>query len=89
MRKLLTYQIKQGDTLTSIAADFRVSTAALIQANPSLQTGVIAGQRIVIPGLPDPNTIPYHIAVSIGAKTLTLYQNNQVIKLIRSPSVKY
>lgn len=49
MRKLLTYQIKQGDTLTSIAADFRISTAALIQANPSLQSGVIAGQRIVIP----------------------------------------
>ncbi|UQZ48880.1 L,D-transpeptidase family protein [Bacillus sp. PK3-037] len=77
---MLTYQIKQGDTHTSIAADFRTSTAALIQANPSLQSGVIAGQRIVIPGLPDPNTIPYHIAVSIGAKTLTLYQNQQVIK---------
>ncbi|AFI28078.1 murein transglycosylase [Bacillus sp. JS] len=80
MRKLLTYQVKQGDTLNSIAADFRISTAALLQVNPSLQAGLTAGQTIVIPGLPDPHTIPYHIAVSIGAKTLTLFQNNRVIK---------
>ncbi|MBC3756705.1 LysM peptidoglycan-binding domain-containing protein, partial [Bacillus pumilus] len=44
---MLTYQVKQGDTLNSIAADFRISTAALLQANPSLQAGLTAGQSIV------------------------------------------
>ncbi|KAF1681347.1 L,D-transpeptidase family protein [Bacillus mexicanus] len=77
---MLTYLVKQGDTLSSIAGDFRISPAVLLQFNPSLQAGITAGQSIVIPGLPDPKTIPYHISVSIGAKTLTLFQHNQIMK---------
>ncbi|MCI4139957.1 L,D-transpeptidase, partial [Bacillus vallismortis] len=53
---------------------------SLLKANPSRQAGLTAGQSIVIPGLPDPNRITYHISVSIGAKTLTLFQNNRIMK---------
>nr|MCX3330147.1 LysM domain-containing protein [Bacillus pacificus] len=52
---MLTYRVKQGETLASIAADFRIDQAALVRANPSLQTGILlAGQIIVIPGIPNP-----------------------------------
>lgn len=81
MTQLLTYRVKQGETLASIAADFRIDQAALVRANPSLETGILlAGQIIVIPGIPNPDSIPYHIVVSIGGKTLRLFQNNRLIK---------
>ncbi|WP_154888589.1 LysM peptidoglycan-binding domain-containing protein, partial [Staphylococcus epidermidis] len=44
---MLTYQVKQGETISSIAQDFRISTAALLQANPSIQSVIYAGQHII------------------------------------------
>lgn len=78
--KLLTYQVKQGETISSIAQDFRISTAALLQANPSIQSVIYAGQHIIIPNLPDPSTIPYSIVVYIGAKKLQLYRLGRLIR---------
>ncbi len=78
--KLLTYQVKQGETISSIAQDFRISTAALLQANPSIQSVIYAGQHIIIPNLPDPSTIPYSIIVYIGAKKLELYRLGRLIR---------
>ena len=78
--KLLTYQVKQGETISSIAQDFRISAAALLQANPSIQSVIYAGQHIIIPNLPDPSTIPYSIIVYIGAKKLELYRLGRLIR---------
>ncbi|MBY8912409.1 L,D-transpeptidase family protein [Bacillus sp. YC2] len=77
---MLIYQVKQGETISSIAADFRMSTAALLQANPSIHSAVNPGQNIIIPGLPDPSSIPFSIIVSIGAKQLQLYRNSRLIR---------
>ncbi|MCP6683170.1 L,D-transpeptidase family protein [Bacillus nakamurai] len=76
---MLIYQVKH-ETISSIAADFRISTAALLQANPSIHSVVSPGQNIIIPGLPDPSSIPYSIIVSIGAKKLQLYRNSRLIR---------
>lgn len=53
---------------------------ALLQANPSIQSVIYAGQHIIIPNLPDPSTIPYSIVVYIGAKKLQLYRLGRLIR---------
>src|SRR5258708_31973963 len=46
-----TYTVQSGDTLTSIAARFGISVAALAQANQIAETDVIyVGQVLKIPG---------------------------------------
>lgn len=71
------YQVKPGETLESIAADFRTTRQALLQANPGLNGGqVSAGQSIIIPGIRNPDTIPYRIAVSLNGRTLRLYERD-------------
>ncbi|EWH21522.1 L,D-transpeptidase family protein [Bacillus haynesii] len=78
---MLMYQVKPGETLESIAADFRTTRQALLQANPGLNGGqVSAGQSIIIPGIRNPDTIPYRIAVSLSGRTLRLYEQNRLIK---------
>lgn len=73
--------IKPGETLHSIAADFRVSLTTLIQVNHLMNPDmIIAGQGIYIPGLPNPEDIPYSIDVSTSGRTLTLYNNGKVVK---------
>jgi LysM repeat protein len=50
-----SYQVEQGDTLTSIAAFFGVSTAAIAEANQlTNQDQLTEGQVLVIPPPPPP-----------------------------------
>ena len=78
---MLKNKIKSGETLASIALDFRTTTGALKAANPSLQTREPEqNEVIIIPGLPDPNTIPYRISVSISAKRLVLFSGSQLLR---------
>ncbi|MDM5297712.1 L,D-transpeptidase family protein [Bacillus pumilus] len=78
---MLRYTVKRGETLASIALDFRTTTDALISANPSLtQREPVQNEIIIIPGLPDPNTIPYRIFVSISKKRLVLFSGSQLIR---------
>ncbi|WP_413380973.1 L,D-transpeptidase family protein [Alkalihalobacillus sp. 1P02AB] len=73
--------VKSGETLWQISIDYRVPFAAIIQANPMINPNVLyIGQPIIIPGLPDPNTLPYEIHVSLSNHTLTLLQNGTVVK---------
>ncbi|MCL6572242.1 MAG: L,D-transpeptidase, partial [Bacillus sp. (in: Bacteria)] len=39
------------------------------------------GQKIQIPGLPEPSTIPYSIQISVGKRRLTLYNNGKFVKI--------
>lgn len=72
--------IKPGETLQSISADYRVSLKKLYKANPGLSQ-LYPGQKIQIPGLPEPETIPYTIRVSLGKRTLALFQNGRFVKV--------
>lgn len=46
----ITYVVKPGDTLSTIAASFNISTAALMQANGITNPNVLAvGQSLIIP----------------------------------------
>lgn len=72
--------VKQGETLPIISENYRVSLSLLYSANPGIHH-LYAGQRIQIPGLPEPNTIPYVIKVSLGKKRLTLYKNDRFMKV--------
>lgn len=54
-RPPISYQVEQGDTLTSIAAFFGVSTAAIAEANQlANQDQLTEGQVLVIPPPPPP-----------------------------------
>jgi lipoprotein-anchoring transpeptidase ErfK/SrfK len=73
---ILIHTVKQGETLYQISRDFRTPLSAIISANPSINPNVLyIGQPIVIPGFPDPNTIPYQIFVSLNERLLSLYKN--------------
>ncbi|PAD94049.1 L,D-transpeptidase family protein [Shouchella clausii] len=76
------HSVQQGETLSSIAADYRISLPHLIQANPTINPNqLFIGQSIIIPGLPNPNTIPYEIHVSLSQHQLTLLHNGSVVKI--------
>ncbi|MFJ5963610.1 L,D-transpeptidase family protein [Bacillus sp. NPDC093026] len=78
---MLQYTVKSGETLSSIAVDFRTTTDALISANPSLEhREPQPSEIIIIPGLPDPHTIPYRISVSVSKKRLVLFSGAQLIR---------
>ncbi|WP_174842968.1 L,D-transpeptidase family protein [Neobacillus mesonae] len=77
---MMIHIVKPGETLSSISADYRVSLNRLHAANPGIGH-LHAGQRIQIPGLPEPNTIPYSIQVSISKRRLTLYHNGKLTKI--------
>ncbi|MED3552800.1 L,D-transpeptidase family protein [Cytobacillus praedii] len=73
--------VKPNETLWSISEDYRVPFQSLIQANHIVNPNMInAGQSIIIPGLPNPNQIPYSIHVSVKNKTLTLMRNQSPVK---------
>lgn len=73
--------VKQGESLGIIAANYRIPLNQLLAANniPNPNT-INIGQQITIPHLPDPDSIPYSIHISISAKRLILRSNGQVIK---------
>ncbi len=74
--------VQSGETLNTIAMNYRRSIQSLMKANPAITNpnNIYTGQRIRIPGLPDPNTIPYTIIVSKNSRTLTLLRNGMVQK---------
>ncbi|WP_243298013.1 L,D-transpeptidase family protein [Bacillus litorisediminis] len=73
--------VKPRETLWSISEDYRVSFQALVRANNiSNPNAIYVGQAILIPGLPNPDQIPYTIHVSTSQRTLTLRRNQTVVK---------
>jgi L,D-transpeptidase ErfK/SrfK len=78
----MIHTIKRGETLYSISRDYRVSIAKLLQANPLITNlNVLAvGQTIMIPGLPQPETIPFQIIISKNNRTLKLFRHQTIIK---------
>jgi lipoprotein-anchoring transpeptidase ErfK/SrfK len=72
--------VKQGETLATISADYRVSLQRLYAANPGV-SHLYVGQRIQIPGLPESNTIPFSVQISIRKRRLALYQNGKLMKI--------
>jgi LysM repeat protein len=51
----MAYQIRSGDTLSGIAARYRTTVAALMQANPQIHNAnlIYAGQKLNVPGSSD------------------------------------
>lgn len=77
----LIHTVKQGETLFQLSRDYRTPLSAIISANPSINPNVLyIGQPIVIPGFPDPNTIPYQIDVSLNNRWLRLYKDGVLQK---------
>ena len=72
--------VKPGETPAIISANYRVPLPALYAANPGMGP-LHAGQRVQIPGLPNPNSIPYTIQILIKKRRLSLYQNGRLIKI--------
>jgi L,D-transpeptidase ErfK/SrfK len=74
--------VKPGDTLYKISVDYRITLQQLYAANPGVNyKQLYVGQKINIPGLPDPNTIPYNIQISIGKRKLSLFNNGKLVKI--------
>jgi L,D-transpeptidase ErfK/SrfK len=77
----LKHIVKQGETLASIALDYRISLQQLLAANQIYNPNLISpGQVIIIPGLPDISTIPYSIDISIKKRRLTLKLRGKTIR---------
>lgn len=78
----MIHTVKPGEYLALIAANYRISFQKLLSANPGITNPnvIYVGQKIVIPGLQDPNNIPYSIRVSLGQRRLTLLNNGRVVK---------
>ncbi|MBM7586217.1 lipoprotein-anchoring transpeptidase ErfK/SrfK [Bacillus pakistanensis] len=80
----MVHIVKPGETLSSIALNYRTTVRALLQANAATIANpniIHVGQQIIIPGLRDPNTIPYTIRISVGKRTLTLLKDGRIIKV--------
>lgn len=76
----MIHTVKPGETLKGISSNYRVSLQRLYAANPGLMH-LYPGQKIRIPGLPDPNTIPYFINISVSKRRLTLYKDGRFFKI--------
>ncbi|WP_026559893.1 L,D-transpeptidase family protein [Bacillus sp. J37] len=77
----MIHTVQRGESLAVIAANYRTSIQQLIAVNSMTNPNLLfIGQKITIPGLPDPNSIPYSIEISISLKRLTLIMNGQVMK---------
>ncbi len=72
--------VKPGETLGIISANYRVSLQRIYAANPGVGQ-LHVGQKIQIPGLPEPTTIPFSIQISVGKRRLTLYNNGRLVKI--------
>ncbi|RSD28201.1 L,D-transpeptidase family protein [Mesobacillus subterraneus] len=74
--------VKRGETLAIISANYRRTLAQVLAANPAITNPALIypGQRINIPGLPNPDSIPFSIRVSLGSKRLTLYRSGQPVR---------
>nr|WP_263326197.1 L,D-transpeptidase family protein [Neobacillus sp. Marseille-Q6967] len=78
----MIHTVKPGETLYQISLNYRVSLSRLYSANPGVNPHQLyVGQKIQIPGLPDPNKIPYTIQISVSKRNLTLYRNGKLVKI--------
>lgn len=76
-----THIVKQGETLMTISEDYRIPVQSIISENQISNPNLIyVGQRLTIPGVPDPNLIAYSIIVSISNRNLTLLKHDSIIK---------
>lgn len=78
----MIHRVKPGETLGIISVNYRRSIREILQANSGVTNPnlLYPGQPINIPGLPDPNSIPYSVRVSLNSKRLTLLRNGQTAK---------
>lgn len=76
------HTVKPGESLAIIAENYRKSLSQILTANPAIMNAniIYPGQQIFIPGIPNPDSIPYQIIVSKSRKTLTLLRNGNVQK---------
>ncbi|WP_226037716.1 L,D-transpeptidase family protein [Aquibacillus saliphilus] len=78
----MIHTVRAGETLTSISEDYRIPLQAILQANPQISPDVIyVGQKLIIPGFPLPEEIPYSIIIDLSDRTLTLLLNGQIQKI--------
>ncbi|MCA1319057.1 L,D-transpeptidase family protein [Bacillus tianshenii] len=74
--------VKRGETLTSIAMDYRRTVPQLLAVNALPDPNILlVGQQIIIPGLAPKESIPFTIEVSVSKRTLTLKENGAVRKV--------
>lgn len=78
----MIHTVKPGESLALIAANYRINFQKLLSANPGITNPnlIFVGQKIEIPGLRDPNSIPYSIQVSLSQRRLTLLNNGRIVK---------
>jgi L,D-transpeptidase ErfK/SrfK len=78
----MIHTVKPGEYLALIAANYRISFQRLLSANPGITNPnmIFVGQKIEIPGLQDPTSIPFTIRVSLGQRRLTLVNNGRIVK---------
>lgn len=74
--------VQPGESLAVIAANYRRTLRQILESNPAILNAalIFPGQRINIPGIPDPESIPYSISVSLRNKKLTLFRSSQPIR---------
>ncbi len=78
---MLIHTVKAGETLSQIARDYRTPLQSIIAANPGIQPDILyIGQQIMIPGFPNPATLPYHIEISTTHRWLRLYNHHVLQK---------
>jgi L,D-transpeptidase ErfK/SrfK len=79
---MMIHTVKPGEYLALIAANYRISFQRLLSANPGITNPntIFVGQKIEIPGLQDPTSIPFTIRVSLGQRRLTLVNNGRIVK---------
>lgn len=78
----MKHTVKRGETLSSIALDYRTPLHTIIQANPTINPNLIfPGQLITIPGFPPVETQPYRIHISTTSRKLSLYKNGNLVKV--------
>ena len=71
------YVIRRGDTLSSIAASFKITTMEILSVNRGIDPRRLSvGQIICLPIAPS----PFEIIVNIGAKRLTVYRNGTIFR---------
>lgn len=77
----MIHTVKYGETLYQIARDYRIPMISIIRANPGMNPDrIYPGQSLVIPGFPDPDTIPFRIEVSINERRLKLFKSGVLQK---------
>ncbi|MEK4230802.1 L,D-transpeptidase family protein [Solibacillus sp. FSL H8-0538] len=77
----MIHKVKPAETLTQISRDYCTPLSTILSANSTINPNVIyIGQSIIIPGFPNPNTIPYQLEISITNRWLRLVKEGAIQK---------